>query len=126
VRQVWIYSIKSSAVASKPAGSAALYSPQALWTATREKLPVTFVVVNNREYNILKKYMRSQAHSASVRANRFIAMDIVAPAIDFLALAASMGVSAHRIERAADIATAVEAGISSALPNLIEIPISAA
>ncbi len=33
---------------------AALYSPQALWTAAREKLPVTFVVVNNREYNILK------------------------------------------------------------------------
>jgi len=71
---------------------------------------VTFVVVNNREYNILKKYMASQPQSASVRANRFIAMDIVDPAIDFLALAASMGVPARRVERAADIAPAIEAG----------------
>jgi benzoylformate decarboxylase len=39
---------------------AALYSPQALWTAAYEKLPVIFVVVNNREYNILKNFMKAQ------------------------------------------------------------------
>nr|ALG88702.1 Benzoylformate decarboxylase [Pectobacterium carotovorum] len=33
---------------------AALYSPQALWTAAHEKLPVTFIVMNNFEYNVLK------------------------------------------------------------------------
>ena len=60
---------------------AALYSPQALWTAARENLPVTFVVVNNREYNILKHFMKAQPHYASVRADRFIAMDIVKPDI---------------------------------------------
>jgi benzoylformate decarboxylase len=58
---------------------AALYSPQALWTAAYEKLPVTFVVVNNREYNILKNFMKAQPHCASVRANRFVAMDLVDP-----------------------------------------------
>src|SRR6201993_401116 len=90
---------------SKVGDGAALYSPQALWTAAHERLPVTFVVINNREYNILKKFMRSQPHYASARANRFIAMDIVDPVIDFLALAASMGVPARRIiDRAADIA----------------------
>jgi benzoylformate decarboxylase len=83
-------------------------------------------VINNREYNILKKFMRSQPHYASVRANRFIAMDIIDPAIDFLALAASMGLSARRIDRAADIAPALEAAISSGVPNLMEIPISPA
>jgi benzoylformate decarboxylase len=41
-------------VVSITGDGAALYSPQALWTAAHEKLPVTFVVVNNREYNILK------------------------------------------------------------------------
>jgi benzoylformate decarboxylase len=105
---------------------AALYSPQALWTAARERLPVTFVVINNREYNILKKFMRSQPHYASARANRFIAMDIVDPVIDFLALAASMGVPAQRLDRAADIAPALEAAILSGVPNLIEIPVSPA
>ena len=103
---------------------AALYSPQALWTAAHERLPVTFVVINNREYNILKRFMRSQPHYASTRANRFIGMDILDPAIDFLALAASMGLPAHRIDRAAEIAPALEAAISSGAPNLIEIPIS--
>jgi benzoylformate decarboxylase len=117
--------IDRAPVVSIVGDGAALYSPQALWTAAHEKLPVTFVVVNNREYNILKKYMASQPRSASVRANRFIAMDIVDPAIDFLALAASMGVPARRVERAADIAPAIEAGIASGVPNLIEIPISA-
>jgi benzoylformate decarboxylase len=89
-----------------------------------ERLPVTFVVINNREYNILKRFMRSQPHYASTRANRFIGMDILDPAIDFLALAASMGLPAHRIGRAAEIAPALEAAISSGAPNLIEIPIS--
>jgi benzoylformate decarboxylase len=105
---------------------AALYSPQALWTAAHEQLPVTFVVINNREYNILKKFMRSQPHYASARANRFIAMDIVDPVIDFLALAGSMGVPARRIDRAANIASALEAAIASGVPNLLEIPTSPA
>ena len=104
---------------------AALYSPQALWTAAHERLPVTFVVMNNREYNILKNFMRAQPAYASVRRNRFIAMDLVDPAIDFQSLAHSMGVPALRIERAADIAPAIEAGIASRAPNLIEIVISA-
>ena len=104
---------------------AALYSPQALWTAAHERLPVTFVVMNNREYNILKNFMRAQPAYASVRRNRFIAMDLVDPAIDYLSLAHALGVPARRIERAADIAPAIEAGIASRSPNLIEIVISA-
>ncbi|SEF89967.1 benzoylformate decarboxylase [Methylobacterium sp. 190mf] len=104
---------------------AALYSPQALWTAAHEKLPVTFVVINNAEYNILKTFMKGQAHYASVRANRFIAMDLTDPRIDFPALAASMGVPARRVTRAADIAPAIEAGIRSGGANLVEVVVRA-
>lgn len=104
---------------------AALYSPQALWTAAHEKLPVTFVVINNAEYNILKTFMKGQAHYASVRANRFIAMDLTDPRIDFLALAASMGVPARRVTEAADIAPAIEAGIRSGGANLVEVVVRA-
>ena len=104
---------------------AAMYSPQALWTAAHERLPVTFVVINNAEYNILKTFMKAQAHYASVRANRFIAMDLTEPRIDFPALAASMGVPARRVERAGDIAPAVEAGIASGRPNLVEVVVAA-
>ncbi|MGR9235228.1 benzoylformate decarboxylase [Rhizobium leguminosarum] len=105
---------------------AAMYSPQALWTAAHEELPVTFVVMNNREYNVLKKFMRSQTDYSSVRSNRYLAMDLQNPAIDYVALAASMGVSARRIEKAIDVAPAIEAGIKSGKTNLIEIVISAA
>jgi benzoylformate decarboxylase len=105
---------------------AALYSPQAIWTAAHEELPVTFVVINNREYNVLKNFMKGQAGYVAARTGRFIAMDIVKPPIDYLAMATFLGVSARRVDRAADIAGAIEAGIASGRPNLIEIPISAA
>lgn len=103
----------------------AMYSPQALWTAAHERLPVTFVVMNNGEYNILKNYARNQAHYRSAGTNQFIGMDIRDPAIDFQALASSLGVASRRVERAGDIAEAVEDGIRSGRPNLIELPIMA-
>ncbi len=102
---------------------AALYSPQAIWTAAHEKLPITFVIMNNREYNILKNFLKRQQGYLSNRSNHFIAMDIAEPAIDYLAMAASMGVPGRRIEQAADIAPAIEAGIASGHANLIEIVI---
>ncbi|MBC8742506.1 thiamine pyrophosphate-binding protein [Paraburkholderia sp. UCT31] len=105
---------------------AALYSPQALWTAAYEKLPVTFIVMNNREYNVLKNFMRSQKHYTSAKTNRFVAMEIDNPPIDYLALATSMGVPARRVERAGDIAQAIEAGIVSGATNLIEVVIGSA
>jgi benzoylformate decarboxylase len=113
-----------SPVVSLVGDGAALYSPQALWTAAHEELPVTFVVMNNREYNILKNFMRGRTGYLAARTNRFIAMDIDQPAIDYLALAQSMGIPSRRIDKAADIAPAIEAGIASGKPNLIEILIS--
>jgi benzoylformate decarboxylase len=111
-------------VVSLAGDGAALYSPQALWTAAHEELPITFVIMNNREYNVLKNFMRSRAGYVSARTNRFIAMDIDQPMIDFQALARAMGVAARRIEKASDIAPAIEAGIASSKPNLLEIVIS--
>lgn len=103
---------------------AAMYSPQALWTAAYEKLPVTFIVMNNTEYNVLKNFMRSQEDYTSAQTDRFIAMDLVNPAIDYQALGTSMGLETRKVIRAADIAPAVEAALASDRPNLIEIIIS--
>lgn len=111
-------------VVSLVGDGAAMYSPQALWTAAREDLPVTFVVINNREYNILKNFMRSQPHYLSARTGDFIGMDLVSPAIDFGALAASMGVPARRVTRADEVHAAVNDGIVSCRPNLVEIEVA--
>lgn len=104
---------------------AALYSPQALWTAAHEKLPVTFVVMNNREYNILKNFMKSQAEYISAQHNRFIALEIDDPTVDYLALAKAMGVHGCRVTKATQIAPAIEAGIASGKANLVEVMIGA-
>jgi benzoylformate decarboxylase len=69
--------------------------------------------------------MRSQAGYLSARHNRFIAMDVAEPAIDYVALAGAMGVPAQRIGRAADIAPAVETAIASRRTSLLEVTISA-
>lgn len=112
-------------VVSLSGDGATLYSPQALWTAARERLPVTFVVINNQEYNILKNYMKQQTYALSNPTNRFIGMEITQPAIDFLALSTGLGVPARRVDRAADIAGAIADGIASGRPNLIEVPVGA-
>ena len=113
-------------VVSLAGDGAAMYSPQALWTAVNEKLPVTFVVINNREYNILKNFMRAQSHYTSARTGQFIAMDLTDPAVDFQALATAMGMPAQRISVADEIRATVSAAIASAEPNLIEILVEAA
>ena len=104
---------------------AAMYSPQALWTAAHENLPITFVVMNNLEYNILKNFMRSQEDYTSAKTGKFIAMDITNPAVDYQALALSMGVTACKVTHASDIASTIEHCIQSGKTCLVEIVISA-
>jgi benzoylformate decarboxylase len=80
-------------------------------------------VINNREYNVLKTFMRSQPHSLSAQTGRFIGMDLTKPPIDFGALATAMGLPAKRLGRADEIADTVTEAIASCRPNLIEIAV---
>lgn len=102
----------------------AMYSPQALWTAARYELPVVFAVVNNRQYRILKDYLRGMGGD-SAKSDNFVGMDIAKPSIDFLALAQSMGVGATLVEKADDVGDAVRAAWSSGRPQVLELPITA-
>ncbi|MGR8919316.1 MAG: thiamine pyrophosphate-binding protein [Gammaproteobacteria bacterium] len=111
-------------VVSLVGDGAAMYSPQALWTAANEDLPVTFIVINNREYNVLKNFMRSQPHYLSARTGEFIGMDIATPPIDFIALASSLGVPGRRVDTAPELHDAVTDAIASCRPGLIEIVVA--
>ena len=98
--------------------------PQALWTAVNERLPVTFVVINNREYNILKNFMRSQPHYTSAQTGRFVAMGDQRPADRFLALATAVApLATHRAGRG--YSSAGQRAVASNRPNLIEIVVAA-
>jgi benzoylformate decarboxylase len=102
----------------------AMYSIQALWSAAHHKLAIVFVVLANREYRILK-------HNVDVWRQNFQPgtqhpyqqMDLAGPALDFVRLAAGMGVEAVRVEEADGIAPAVAAAVAANRPYLVEIAI---
>ena len=102
----------------------AMYSPQALWTAAAEELPIVFAVVNNRQYKILKGYLRGMG-GASVRSGRFVGMDLDDPPVDFTALARSMAVDATVVESTADVGDAVRAALGTGRPHVLELTITA-
>ena len=93
-----------------------MYSIQALWTAANLKLPLTYVIANNRSYRILKERMVSFR-----RTEKFIGMDFRDPPLDFVGLAQSMGLRARRIENPDDIAPALKEAIASGVPNLLDV-----
>jgi benzoylformate decarboxylase len=102
----------------------AMYSPQALWTAAAEGLPVVFAVVNNRQYKILKGYLAGMG-GAAVRTGRFVGLDLDDPPVDFVALATAMAVDATRIDHADDVGDAVRAALATGRPHVLELPITA-
>jgi benzoylformate decarboxylase len=101
----------------------AMYSPQALWTAAAEGLPVVFAVVNNRQYKILKGYLAGMG-GAAVRTGRFVGLDLAEPPIDYVALATSMGVAATRVDHTDDVGEALRGALASGRPHVLELPIT--
>jgi benzoylformate decarboxylase len=106
-------------VAAMIGDGSALYGIQALWTAAHLALPITYVIANNRGYRILKERLVSMR-----KTNRFVGMDIREPAIDYTALAASMGVPGRRVTDPAEIAPALREALASGRPRLIEVMVA--
>ncbi|MBK5103420.1 MAG: hypothetical protein JJE42_04160 [Burkholderiales bacterium] len=96
-----------------------MYGVQALWTAAHLKLPITYVVANNRSYRILKERL------VSMRAtDRFTGMDLRDPEIDYTGLARSLGVAAERVTDPQAIVPALRAALAAGGPRLIEVMIA--
>jgi len=100
----------------------AMYSIQGLWTAARYGLRCIFVIYNNSQYLILKRRLHAYNGPAS-KTQRYIGIDLHAPAIQFAGLARSMGVHAERVERPADLQQALQEALQRQGPTLIDVPI---
>jgi benzoylformate decarboxylase len=100
-----------------------LYAPQALWSAAHYGVPVVAVVLDNREYRILKHAL-DRLGGPSAQTGRYVGMDLAEPPVDFVALAASFGVGGRRVDRADELADAVEEALASGEPRLLHVPIS--
>lgn len=98
----------------------AMYSIQALWTAAHLRLPITYIICNNRSYRILKERLLAFKGMAATNQS-FTGMDFHEPPIDFVALAESMGVRALRISELADFAPALEAALAHDGPDLLDV-----
>lgn len=96
-----------------------MYTAQALWTQAREGLDVTTVVCNNRSYAVLNMELsRVGASGGGPRAKSML--DLGEPALDFVALANSMGVPASRAATAEDLTAQLKAAYATEGPTLIE------
>ena len=94
----------------------AMYSIQALWTASHLKLPITFIIANNGGYRIIKERLLSFHGN-----DQFIAMDFKDPPIAFADLAKSLGMHAERFETGSDFKLAYQTANESGGPALLEV-----
>ncbi len=103
----------------------AMYTIQALWTAAHEGLAVTVVIFNNRSYRILKQ-RTLLLKGFSAQDDHYVAMDLVEPSIDFVALARSLGVPGEVVEKTPDVAGALGRAFATSGPYLIDARIDGA
>jgi benzoylformate decarboxylase len=103
----------------------AMYTIQALWTAAHYRIPVVFVILNNTSYRILKQRLHAlRGHAEQVDA--YVGMELVDPAIDFVALSRSLGVAAERARTVREATDLVAKGIASDAPLLIDVELDRA
>jgi benzoylformate decarboxylase len=100
----------------------AMYTIQALWTAAHDSIPVVYVIFNNASYRILKQ--RTLALKGfSAEDDKYVAMDLVNPRLDYVGLAKSMGVAGELVEKTADIGPGIHRGLASGGPYLVDVRI---
>jgi benzoylformate decarboxylase len=93
-----------------------------MWSAAHYRARTISFVFNNRRYGVLQNVAKQLGYANAV-AGRFVGMEVVDPAIDFQALAASMGVPAERADDREAIGAAVARALRRDGPSLIEIRI---
>jgi len=91
------------------------YSVQGLWTATQHGLPVVFLVLDNREYAILK------AFGKFLKTPGVPGLDL--GGIDFAGLAAGYGLPCRGVEKPGDLAAALRDAFAAAEPSVVHIRI---
>jgi acetolactate synthase-1/2/3 large subunit len=102
------------------ADGSGMYTAQALWTMARESLKVTTVIFANRAYGVLKReFSYLGIGDPGPRAQALFEID--RPTIDWVHLAKSMGFSGTRVCSMEDFASALQSGLASGGPALIEV-----
>jgi thiamine pyrophosphate-dependent acetolactate synthase large subunit-like protein len=100
---------------------ASMYSITALWTAAHHKIPVTYVMLSNRAYRILKLNMLEYL-GTEAKGREFVAMDLIDPELRFDRMAEAMGVPSKRVERPEELGPVLrEAVAHTGGPFLVDV-----
>ncbi len=99
---------------------AAMYSITALWTAAHHKIPVTYVMLSNGAYRILKLNMVEYL-GAAARGRKFVELDLTNPDLRFDRMAESMGVRGRRVEKPEELGPALREAIAHDGPSLVDV-----
>jgi benzoylformate decarboxylase len=94
----------------------AQYAITAFWSAVAYQAPVTFLVLQNQEYAILKWFAEVEQVSAAP------GLDL--PKLDVAAVAEGYGVKAHRAKTRDEVAGALSSALASSGPELVEVPVA--
>ncbi len=93
------------------------YANVGLWSAAREKLPITFVIVDNEGYGAMKSFVELLGSKRSP--------DFGIPGVDFVALAAGYGLPARRAATRDELAVALAESFADAGPSLVAVAVDA-
>ncbi len=98
----------------------AMYTVQALWTMARENLDITILIFANRTYQILRGELTNVGvGNPGPRAIDMLSLD--RPALDWVQMAQSMGVQAVRVDDCDGLEDAMQTGLGSSSPYLIQV-----
>ncbi len=103
------------------ADGSGMYSLQSLWTQAREKLDVVNVVFANRIYKILFGELLAVGAQPGHASNELL--DLARPALDWVKLAAGMGVEATSVDTLEGFADVFKSACGRRGPFLIEFRI---
>jgi thiamine pyrophosphate-dependent acetolactate synthase large subunit-like protein len=102
-----------------------MYTMQALWTAAHHDIGAKLVICNNGSYMLLKhnilQYWRDQVGVAAHAFPR--CFDLGSPTIDFVGMAASMGVRGTRVDHPDQVEIAIKEMLAEEGPFLIDMVI---
>jgi benzoylformate decarboxylase len=96
-----------------------MYSIQSLWTAANHKLPLTFIIVNNGGYRIIKQRLL-----AFHGDDHYVGMDFIDPPVDFTGVAKSLGLEATKVTDPGQLKSVLSSAFSRPGAKLIEVVVN--
>jgi benzoylformate decarboxylase len=104
-----------------------LFYPQTWWTVARFRLPILYIITNNREYKTLKiglQEIEKLYQWSPHRGTEYLDLN-QQPTVDFIKIAASFGIDGSRVAQKHDLEKALRHGLKTVIeehePYVLEI-----